>query len=439
MTIPIFLFSASSFLFGLVSIILGSYVLIRSRDYLNRFYFVLTFMIFVEGIIRTFMRAAPSSDLANFWHILSISIWIFYFAFILHFILIFYRMKIKYIYLLFIYIPPFIMSALFAFTPYYISGYQKYFYGYDYIPGPWNPSYLLYYMLYVLIGAYFIIKVYKEAKEFYRRKQAQVVLVAIFIPLIVGTLSNQVFLMLKIPTLPLAIHFVAIFVWFIGFAILRYQPVFEVSKERIAEIAAYELLDPMFLTDITEKINYVNPAACKLSGFRSDELLGKDIKEIIPESDKEVATLLRKRDSRVVINLSRFSLLENQGFVYLARDLSKIIRHEESNKMLNAELQKLLAREQNIMKILFQLSEVKEQEEVEELWRGVNLKEHKIVSTLEPVYKMVREYARIYSETQEKHDEILQKTKEVERLNRYMSGREEVLGELQGEYKRLKG
>ena len=243
----------------------------------------------------------------------------------------------------------------------------------------------------------------------------------------------------NVPTFPIAIHSLALTIGIIGYAIIRFQFLAQVSKERIAEAASRALLHPMFLTDINEKINYVNPAGSRLTGYRVDELLGIGIEEVFPNKAEKLTKLKKKDATEVTVTLEIFPISRNRGFVFLARDLSHIEQLRESTRKMNQELQRLIEGERRIREGLFQFSELNDPGRVEELWAKIQNEGQEVQTTLMPIYKLMHEYSKLYVETQKARDELAEKTKEITRLNQYMAGREEVLKELEEEYNKLRG
>jgi PAS domain-containing protein len=437
MTPFIFFYSSSEFLAGLICLFIGIYVLSRYRQTLNIIYFLMTLAMFWIGFSEAFLRGAPNLFLASIWHMLSSVGWLLVFVLFLHFAVVLSNLKFKWLPL--IYIPPVLMFLFFNFTPYVVLGFEKKFYGYIYRPSPLNLVYMAFYIVYVLWGLYYIYGVYRKGKEYYKRKQAQYVIVATLVPLVFGTLFDQVFVMLNIPSFPIGIHSLALTIGIIGYAIIRFQFLAQVSKERIAEAASRALLHPMFLTDISEKINYVNPAGSRLTGYRTDELLGKGITEVFPKKEEKLTKLKKKDGTEITVTLEVFPISRNRGYVFLARDLSHIEQLRESTRRMNQELERLIEGEQRIREGLFQFSELNDPGKVEELWQKIQKEGQEVQTTLMPIYKLMHEYSKLYVETQKARDELAEKTKEITRLNQYMAGREEVLKELEDEYNKLKG
>jgi len=436
MTPFIFYYAFSSFLAGLVILAIGAYVLSKARGPLNLFYFLLALDLFVIAICEAFLRSAPDLAVVSFWAKPWILGWSLGFALFLHFAAVFSRVKFKFIPLF--YLGSIIMFVLRGFTPYFVAGFEKRYFGYVYLPGSWEWLYTAFYSSCLMGGLYLIYKVYREAKEYYRRKQAELILFSAVVPITVGIFFDAVFNYFRTPFFPLAIITSAVMIGFAGYAILRYQIISETSKEQVAEGVARALLDGMFLTDNEEKINYTNLAACRLTGYWADELLGMDIKKIFPKIEALTTSLHKKDGTLVSISLGVFRISSKQGYIYFARDLTPIFRLRKSTLKMNAEFERLIAREHRAMQILFKLSGLIELERIEELWAEVEKEDFEVQIILKPVYEAMKEYVRVLDETRRSREGLLMRTQELEALNHFMAGRENILKKLESESESLK-
>lgn len=435
MTPFVFYYAASNFIAGLICLLLGIYVISKSRSPLNCVFLLLTSSLAVAGLSEGLMGLADSPEAAHFWHIFETISWSMVFALYLHFSIIFSRKEIRQIFL--VYLISTIMILLYYLTPYFLVGYEPHYFGYNYVTGPLNFIYTLYYLTYMFVGLYLIYDVCKTGKEFYRRRQAFIVLIGSFIPIIVGTFFNQILPMLKLPTLPLAIHATAGFICLIGYALARYQIIADVSKEQIAEAAAGALLDPMFLVDTEGRINYANPAALRLTGFREDELVGRLLEKMMVEKQKGISHLLTKKGHPLEVDLKSFPLARGRGRIVFARDISQILRLRESAQRINDELKILIAREQVTMARLFEISQIRDPQKLKELRTKMQLGDSSISIILKPFVESIHDYVLLLEETKKSKEELESKAREIEDLNRYMYGRESVLNELENEYRRL--
>ncbi|MBI5078909.1 PAS domain-containing protein [Candidatus Saganbacteria bacterium] len=435
MTPFIFFYGASVFLAGVVCLILGMYVLAESRNPLNVLYFLLTVALFGVGVFEALLRVSPSVSAAYVWGILATFAWLLVFSFFLHFSLVFSGVKFRNAPL--IYFLSEIMFLYYVFAPYYVSGIERKPFGYSYFVEGSDISYVLFYLIYMGAGLYFIWRVYRGGKEFYRRKQAQLILFASLIPLAAGTVFDELLFFLKRPTLPIALHAIALTIGIMGYAILRYSPVSAVTKEQIAEAAAAMLVEPLFLTDEKGIINYANLAAEDLTGFRTDELLGENIEMVVLGKGEKISGIKKKDKSFAVVDLKVFPITGERGFIYLARDLSPILRSRKIIHKMTSELNQLIRRERATIRFLFEFSELNEPKKVEELWGRVCLEGIEVQTTLQPVYVLVKEYAELFGETRKARDELAEKTAEIDTLNKLMAGREEILIKLEKEYEEL--
>lgn len=437
MSAYVFFFAASCVLAGVACLVLGGFVLYRSRKPLNISYFLLTAALFEIGVTQMFLQAAGSPEAAHFWKSLQIFGWLVFFPLFTHFGLVAYGARVKnpFLYSLF-FVPSAAMYALWVLTPLYVLGYKKGLFGYDYVPGPWNFSYVILFTAYVLTAFFLFYRVSGGAREFYRRKQARIILIASVFPLLVGT-SYQLFLMLGIPTLELSLHAIATIIVFIGYAILRFQPTMGLTKEKIAEAAAVTLNEPMFLTDSSKKINYANPAACLATGWRADQLLGKNLDQVMPGTGGGLSQILHRDGTATNVKPEAYRIGMEKGFLVLAQDLSSLIHLRESIERLNSELNERIDREQKAMEWYFRFFDQSSQKGVEETWEEMLTEAPELESDLKTLCELMRETVRVVDEAKDGAEGIRAKEKESSELAATLKELDEELSRLQKEHERL--
>ena len=311
--------------------------------------------------------------------------WLLFFSFFLHFAVVFSQTDKKILPL--IYCGSAVMGFFVLFTKQIFLGFELKYFGYDYIPGHFFSLYTLYYIVYILIGLFLIVRVYK-AKEFYRRKQANIISAATFFPFVFRVVIQNTLGVIGIEILPLVSHFIGLTIWFVGYAIMKYSPVDTISRERIAENAARSLHEGLFLTDNDHIINYANPAACSMSQYRLDELQGKHLGKIISQPTSAVTILNTKKGKDVSVETQLFPLLQNKGFLYIARDLTNLIALRELTRKTASEQTLLLIKEEAVIHFLFRFLEAHDMKEVENYWEEILGQSSDIVEVLAPVYKL---------------------------------------------------
>jgi hypothetical protein len=412
-----FFFAASNVVAGLVCLALGSYSIVKARSPLNWRYFLITVALFVNSLILSFFWLASDPLMIFCWYMVSTAGWLTIFALIFEIVIIFADVKAKYIRLSYLLFPLFYFTV--AFGPHYMAGFGKAIYGNQFLPGPTYPLFSLFYLSFMAVCLFWVYQVYKQDPFFYRRKQAGFFLIGMVVPLTIGTLLESLLPILNLPTLYLAVHVTALTIGLVGYGILRYSPVIDSSKEMIAEAAAEAMLDALILTDRDYIINYANSAATRLTGYRADQLVGKNITAVI--TDKTVKT----KDGRTVpIEQKSTPLSGDLGFVNIVRDLSDIVRARAATQKLTAEEEKLIAREQKISPRLLELLEKPETAEQAD---------PDLLAVLRPTYEFSRQFAATLQAAKETRDKLAEKDRELELFNRFMINREETKKELEKE------
>lgn len=393
-----FAYGVSALIAGLVCLGLGIYVILRQHTFQTTLYFALTLALFWIGLFDALSTAAPNAQLAVILGDCVFFGWFCVYPIYLHFVLLFCNIKIGRAFLL--YLPSALMFTLFLTTPYYLSGYKMSYIGYVFVPGPWHLTYMILVLAYSLTGLYFIFRYSRTAEEFYKRIQARLIFYSIIYPLFIGLLFDQILPIMGVPVPPLAIHAVATTIGLIGYALVRYSPMTEISRERITEAAADALFDGLFLTDIQGVVNYANRAGSLLTGYRADELLGKDISALFPSREEKVLAVRRKDGHFGTVDLKVFPISGERGFVYLARDLTPIARSRRAIKRMTTEQDQLIRREQRVIQLLARFLEARGTAELDELWNEVRAEGKEVEATLRPVDEIVTRYVKALAEAQ---------------------------------------
>jgi hypothetical protein len=199
-------------------------------------------------------------------------------------------------------------------------------------------------------------------------------------------------------------------------------------------------LDPLILIDQSEKINYVNPAASRLTGFRADELVGREIKFIIPSfvGEAEIITeLLGKSRRPTGVNLQAFPISGQRGWVLLARDLTEVLRLRKSIQKLNSELNLAVERARKINKFLMSFSGMIEPAKLAILLRDMQTDDFEIATTFKGMDELLGEYSKLYAEKNQLQDESDAKVREIDYLTDVTREQKDLLQKLQTEYEKL--
>lgn len=430
-------FAASELLAGLFCLSVGLVVRYRRQDRLTAAFLGTTIGLALAGVFQALLRIAPDLILADlYWDLATVG-WVVMMTSYLHFALIFARREPKYPILIYLVgLPVLVMAAATSLTT---TGFDRTPFGLLFKPGVLYPLYMGTLQLYLLAGLGFIAGVLFRAPEFYRRKQARYIIVATLLPQVFGLLFDQLAAVSPLTVPPLAVYIAALTSGSIGYIIIKFFPMRTVSPGEVAAAAALALSDPLFLTDERRTINYVNQAACRLVGCRVDELLGKEIGSVYQSGAGQAEAIRQKSGVFEPVEMRSFPITGGRGFIYLARALGPIVRSRAATRRATAELNGLVKREELIIASLFELSRQKDEAAVELVWDKIKREGLELQATLQPVYQLMRDYARILAETERARDALLSQTRQLTMLNELLAGRDITFGELKEEYRRLQG
>ena len=384
MTAAVFFYNASQIIFGFVAFMAGAFVYYRTRE--NLVFLLLTAALCAAGTCQGIMGYSTSASMAVFWFVPMNFFWLLVFSLLLHFsIAFFYGKSPKWI--PFIYLPSLLMFAAINLTPHFVSGFAMTAHGFDYQRAGLYPLYIVFYIGYSLASLFFLLDTLRNDMNAFRRTQAGLYLLAILMPLSIGAIFNDILPVLGIHTWSIAIHTTTITVWIIAYAIIKYSPVPSLSKELIAEAVSEAFYDGLFLTDKEGIINYVNQAGSNIGGYNQGALLGLPIDHIMVTAGAEYE--FKGVKNRVTsVEVKKSPVQNNQGFLYLVRDLTEIVRSREATKKLTSEMDLLTRRENTFVELIKKLLEEKDQKKINAIWEDVQSEGGELEQILKPVAEL---------------------------------------------------
>ena len=260
------------------------------------------------------------------------------------------------------------ITYIFIFLPPLIFHYQVWRgrFQVDFIRQPWGWNYVwsdslwlkifyVYYLFLMVFGGYLTYDFSCKSGRLRYRKQARVNLSAIFISLILGTVSNVLLQELHIYHLPpLADVFALIFAGAFVYTITRYS-FLAISPETAADNILATMGESLLLIEPDNNIVNANQTTFDLLGYKKEDLVGKPVTTIFPEGEydqrikelKEKGTIhnydtfYRTRTGEEIPVSIFMSLLKDEygdlsGILCIAEDMREIKRLMEKEKDLAA-------------------------------------------------------------------------------------------------------
>lgn len=210
---------------------LGCGILVLERNpraRLNRIFSFLCLVFFLWAFSEFVYRFTPDESVALLWVRIEGVAWSLFPAFLLHFFIIFSQREAvflkKFRYYLILYLPSIIFAALCLVSDLLVAPkVELRYWGYQEFVGDLFFLYVIYYLIYCLIGLFLCFQVAKEAKEKSLRRQAQIIFVFFLLALVSGTITDAIFPLLKIETFISVNHFLFISIVGVAFALERYK------------------------------------------------------------------------------------------------------------------------------------------------------------------------------------------------------------------------
>ena len=264
----------------------------------------------------------------------------------------------------------FAISTLFIYKhitgPQMLSGVIKQPYGwaYTWADSIWVYLFYAYFTVIVATGFYFLFDFGRKQKDIAKRKQAKLILIAVFFGAAIGGILHFILPEMGIHKIP-AMGNIVMFVWVLMliYTVVRYE-FLTITPAVAAENIISMMTDSLILLDTSGNISAANEASLSLLGYKKKELIGKDFSILFSAhsvgklniADKEFVKLIEEGDTedlrltyiakdgkkRIPVLFSASAMRgkagDLQGFVIVARDITGIRKTEEELRRLNEQL-----------------------------------------------------------------------------------------------------
>lgn len=266
---------------------------IYTRHYENkvaRFFALFALAAFLAAIFEYSLRIAFTLEFARELNRIAASVWAFVFSMFAHFCFIFTRKK-KFLKnplsLVFLYLPPSLLSVLFFFTNLMYTRYEIWSIGIVSQPAPLYWLFAIHTVFYCLLGIVMLYRFGATAPQKFVRTQAIFIATGSLLPLVIGSLTDEFLpLILGSRTIfPTCVFSVALMCLFIYIAMRRYS-LFAISPSLAADVIIETMPDALLATDLEGKILFVNDEATRLFCVSQEELIGKDFSSLFKIQEK---------------------------------------------------------------------------------------------------------------------------------------------------------
>ena len=196
-----------------------------------------------------------------------------------------------------------------------------------------------------------LTRYYFKTSDEIRKKQTLLIIIAVLIPIIGGSITDAILPIFNIQILPVAVLLTSVMSVVVTYAILRFG-LFVINPTLTAKTIIDTMSESLIVLGPRNTIEQINKSTSDLLGYKKDELIGKSIRRILPDVKswdtflKRVITPLKENkfvrgfeiDFRtnegtlIPVSFSAKSLVENGhliGMVGLARDI------RDTRKLIN--------------------------------------------------------------------------------------------------------
>ncbi len=330
-----------------VNIFLFSFVISRkSKSQINLVFLALEGALILWSFGTILLFKAPNDLFASLGDRIETFGTILTAAFIFHLFALFTRQKFprKMVHFLFLYFPGFVLMILYAIPGLIPVGVEEVSWGYM----SKETSTLFYFLVgytlvFTMAGLVLGMKYYYETKSEQEKNKSRLLIIAITIPLIFGTLTQLILPLMGIESIPpLTSSFTTVTAIIIAYAISRYK-LLELLPSETARTILDNIMDYLVVVDHENKISLVRQSLLTALGMKEVDIIGEEICNIFIEGDKykELCDRVKERgevkdyeislkDSRatgfsVSVNISQVidEFGNKLGYILVMRDISE--------------------------------------------------------------------------------------------------------------------
>lgn len=146
------------------------------------------------------------------------------------------------------------------------------------------PVFVVWLESFFIAALYLLIRYYRKVKDSLKKKQTLLIIVALLIPLIIGTLTDALFPIIKVSFPGTAILFTSALGMITTYAILKYK-LFVINPATHFANIVKTMNEAMIVFNNNKEIEFANEAAERLFGYALDELTHKKIQDLIKDQN----------------------------------------------------------------------------------------------------------------------------------------------------------
>lgn len=305
---------------GFLVLSLGFFAFSKNpREPLNRLFLGFTFLSAASGVVGVFYRTATNVTEAANWDIFYSTAFYSSIGAFLHFCLVFYfRKGLNFFrFWIFIYPPIFAVLLLEHFSDLINRTFTRGHFGYfQAVAGPLDIYRYLFLVAYIITGIFFLYKSYRESTDQAVKKQAQMIIWGVILPLVIGSVTDQLLPYFNIRYGSFVMFSLFFMSFFLFIAITRYRFA-QITPELAVESTVSCIPDPLLVSDNAGNIAYCNNFAMEL--FKSP-LVNENLSLFAERTDME--GLIRSLSARGVDSEKMELDLRSQDGTVFSAELS---------------------------------------------------------------------------------------------------------------------
>ena len=155
--------------------------------------------------------------------------------------------------------------------------------GWDTVPvAPYFWVFIFWLEAFLISSVAMLTRYYFKTNDKVRKKQTLLIIIAVLIPIIGGSITDAILPIFGVQILPVAVLLTSVMSVVVTYAILRFV-LFVINPILTAKTIIDTMSESLIVLGPRNTIEQINKSTSDLLGYRKDELLGKSIRRILPD------------------------------------------------------------------------------------------------------------------------------------------------------------
>jgi len=165
-------------------------------------------------------------------------------------------------------------------TNWHADQWQRVYYGWEAAEASYFWVVILWLESLFVTSLVFLFQYWRKQKEAVKRKQTAIIIIAVLIPIIGGSITNAILPILDIQVFQAAVLLTSVMGLLITYAILKYG-LFEIKPTAVVSNIVETMNEILIVLNTTHTIEFANKAVVTVLNYKKEDLVGQHFREVL--------------------------------------------------------------------------------------------------------------------------------------------------------------